>query len=488
MADMRVRVRVGKEGSRRHVNASFVFVYVWDGKELREEHIYKVFQPITRDIKTSNGGTMTEYEFRVPEGVIMKVFSSHYGKGGNYGQVSVCVPAEDSKFKHDYGLEQENLRAVTEEDVKFIKYTQDDIDKVRAENLQYVNYSYDNVLPIVLHGMKSGQVSFVKPKEFVQRDGVYVAVLKPAMKFEPSKDFQKIGGVEVLDKEAVIVKGFLVLSSLPSKALLDKALPELFKNTRIGTKFVKIVSGYFYNKLGSLSRKFYKYILEKHAVWAGFGYIVPAHRVQTFINEVEELRKDYEEFEKQLREFLEEGKIPEDISDRAKVDPEYVELVRQYLKERGIEDIKVPDITERVKIRLVPFSVDMSMVEEYLEEKAVKSVQKEIEAVKQEMFENLRKQLEEKMNVIFEKLKNYERIRMSKAALKKLKEDINSVIKTAEDLGANVHRVDALKRTLDAIEELEALERGKKKGVKVEATDVDGRMKALLQELGINSE
>ncbi len=290
---------------------------------------------------------------------------------------------------------------------------------------------------------------------------------------------KKLGGVEIVDREAVIVKGFLVLSSLPSKALLDKALPEEFRNKRIGTKFVKIVSGYFYNKLGSLSRKFYKYILEKHAIWAGFGYIVPAHRVTEFTRDVEELRKDYEEFEEQLRAFLEEGKIPEDVSDKAIIDPEYVKLVREYLKEHGVEEIKVPNIADRVKIRLIPFSVDMKVVEEYLEEKAVKNVQKEIEAVKQEMFENLKKQLEERMQTIFEKLKNYERIRMSKVALKKLKDDINYVIRTAEDLGVDVDRVDTLRKTLETIEEVESIEKGKVTPPK----EAEGRLKALLKEL-----
>jgi DNA-binding CsgD family transcriptional regulator len=294
---------------------------------------------------------------------------------------------------------------------------------------------------------------------------------------------QKLSGfsVEIAKQQAVIVKGFLVLSSLPSKALLDKTLPEEFKNTRIGTKFVKIVSGYFYNKLGSLSRKFYKSILEKHAVWAGFGYIVPAHRVQQFISDIEELRKEYEEFERQLIEFLEEGKIPEDISDRAKIDPEYVELVREYLREYGIDEIKAPNIVDRVKIRLIPFSVDMQIVQEYLEEDAIKIVQREIEAVKQEMFENIKKQLEETIDKIYEEIKNYEekiknykRKRMSKKVLKKLKEDIKTVIQTAEDLGVNIHRVYALKNTLKTIEALE--------NAKVMVPEeIDGRLKALLK-------
>lgn len=299
------------------------------------------------------------------------------------------------------------------------------------------------------------------------------------------KQSQKLSNTLKVEKQAVVVKGFLVLSTLPSKALLDVAFPEEFKNTRIGTKLVKVVSGYFYNKLGSLSRKFYKYILEKHAVWAGFGYIVPAHKVREFIRDVEELRKEYENFEVQLREFLEHGKIPEGVSERAKIDPEYVELVKEYLREKGIVNVRVPEITERVKIRLVPFSIDMKMVEEYLEDKAVKSVQKELEAVKQEMFENLRNELEEKMNVIFEKLKNYEKIRMSKTALRKLKEDINNVINTAEDLGVEIERLNILRKTVETIEEIEALEKGKKEKVKVE-TEADGRIKALLEEIGIS--
>jgi len=482
MSDVKIVCRIGKDGSWNHRYGTFVFVYVWDGQKLKEEHIYRVFKPITKKVEASKKGMITEYEFRVPAGTILKVFSSHYGKGGNYGEVSICIPHNESEFQHEHGWKQENIREVTEEDIKFIKYTEDDLDAVKAD-MNYTNYTYDRtVMPAVIHGIKSGQVSFVKPQNFTHKE-VFVAVLKPAMKFESKKDFEK-HGVEVLDKEAIAVKGFLVLSTLPSKALLDKTLPEEFKNTRIGTKFVKVVRGYFYNKLGTLSRKFYKSILEKHAVYAGFGYIVPAHRVQMFIRDVDELRKEYEEFERQLKEFLTEGKIP-DISDRAVIDTDYFELVKEYLRNYGIDNIEVPKISERVKIRLVPFSVDMSMVEEYLEEKAIKSVQKEIEAVKQEMFENLREQLEEKMNVIFEKLKNYERIRMSKAALKRLKEDINTVIKTADDLGVSVHRVNALKKTLDAIEELEALEKGKKKGIKVDV-EADGRMKALLEELGIS--
>ncbi len=295
------------------------------------------------------------------------------------------------------------------------------------------------------------------------------------------KQAQKLSGYVEVGKEAVIVKGFLVLSSLPSKALLDKALPEEFKNTRIGTKFVKVVSGYFYNKLGTLSRKFYTSILEKYAVNAGFGYIVPAHKVQDFIAEIEQLRKEYERFERELREFIEEGKVPEKISDRAKVEPEYLELIREYLREHGINEIKVPNISERVKIRLIPFSVDMSFIEEHIEKQTIEKVQRELEMVKREMIENVRKQLEEKIQSILERLKNYEKTRMSKTVVKKLKEDIEWVIKTSEDLGVEMdRRVSALKETIDEIENIES-------GRRIEVSEAEGRVKALLKELGISN-
>jgi len=286
-------------------------------------------------------------------------------------------------------------------------------------------------------------------------------------------------GVEVA-KEAVMVKGFLVISTLPSRALLDRAFPKIYKDTRIGSEVIQIVRGYFYNKLGVLSKKFYNHILQKHGVWAGFGYIIPAHRVYQFIRDIEELREEYVKFERELREFIEEGKIPEDKlekieSGRVNIDPEYLDLVREYLREHGVEEIEVPNIAERVKIRLIPFSVDLRFVEEYLEERTIKSVQKELEIVKQEMFENLRQDLEEKLNSIYERLKNYEKKRMTKNVMRKLKEDIDYVIRTADELGIPLGRVEALRRVAEALEFAES--------DKIKVPEADGRLKALFKEI-----
>jgi len=292
---------------------------------------------------------------------------------------------------------------------------------------------------------------------------------------------QKLEGFSVeVAKEAVAVQGLLVVSSLPSKALLDKILPKEYKQKRIGSEVIQIVRGYFYNKIGVLSRKFYNDILQKHGVWAGFGYIIPYHRVYQFLRAVEELRGEYKKFEEELRAFLERGEIPEDKREkveqgRVNIDPEYLEIVREYLAEHGVEKIEVPDITNRVKIRLIPFNIDIKMVEEYLEDKAVQSVKRELEAVKHEMFESVKEQLDEKISSIFERLKAYEKKRMSRKVIKKLKEDINYILKTAEELGVEVERAEFLKKTVETIEESEEVE--------ASMEEVDGRLKALLKEI-----
>ncbi len=292
-----------------------------------------------------------------------------------------------------------------------------------------------------------------------------------------AQELSKAESVAIKAKEAVAVNGFLVVSSLPSKALLDEILPKEYKGERIGSEIIQLIKGYFYNKIGVLSRKFYNDILQKHGVWAGFGYIVPKHRVQEFIKEIEELREEYKKFEEQLRAFLERGEIAEELREgiergRIKIYQEYIDVVREYLKERGVTEIKVPEISERVKIRLVPFTIDMEIVSKYLEERAIQDVQKELEIVKQEMFQNLREQLEEKINSIFERIKNYEAKNLSKKVIKKLREDMNYVVKTAEELGIQVERLDILRKAVETIDE-----------EKIEPTVAEGRLKALLAEL-----
>jgi len=88
----------------------------------------------------------------------------------------------------------------------------------------------------------------------------------------------------------------------------------------------------------------------------------------------------------------------------------------------------------------------------------------------------LKKELEEKVNTIFKRLKDYEKKKFTKKMLKKLKEDIDYVLKATEELGVHVDRLEALRKVADAVE----LGEPEDKAVIKEA---DGRLKALLKEI-----
>jgi len=80
----------------------------------------------------------------------------------------------------------------------------------------------------------------------------------------------KVGKVD-LESE---VNGFLVISSLPSKAPLEKSLPKFFEDVRIGLEVIRVIQGYFHNRLGVLARKFYNEILPRYTIKTVFGYIL----------------------------------------------------------------------------------------------------------------------------------------------------------------------------------------------------------------------
>jgi len=279
----------------------------------------------------------------------------------------------------------------------------------------------------------------------------------------------------------VAIKGFLVLSSLPSKALLDAHLPEIFKGSRIGRKEIKLVMGYFYNKLGSLSRKFYTQILPQYAIYAGFGYIIPKDKVPEFLKAVDELKLEYAEYEKQLKDFLLEGKIPPNLDKRANVYREYLDLIREYLRKQGKENIlrdrvECLNIVERVTVNLLPFSIDLSVLEEYVDEKVRKRVEQEIYQVRSRIAENIKKQLEERARVIIAKIEKYAEAKMSERVIEGLRNEIAEIQKMAMEFNVRVPALDLLSEfTTDT-----ALEKVQQRLVEIKTS---GRLKALLKEI-----
>jgi len=282
------------------------------------------------------------------------------------------------------------------------------------------------------------------------------------------------------DKTPILVNGFLIISRLPSKALLDTSLPEIFKDTRIGKKEIRITMGYFYNRLGSLSRKFYNQILKEYAIDAGFAYILPKDNVQEFLEEVENLKAEYKEYEKQLKEFLLEGKVPDDLDKRAKVDTRYVNIVMEFLKEHGKDEevkkkIENLDIVDRIRINLIPFSVDARILEEYIDEKVKQKLEKELYEVRKEMIESARKQLADKIRSLAKKIENLAMKTVTQTKINNLKKEIESIESIAKDLGIEFKELEPLKEILNTpIERI---------GIKVLEQKTSGRLKALLDSL-----
>jgi len=238
----------------------------------------------------------------------------------------------------------------------------------------------------------------------------------------------------------IAIKGFLVISRLPSKALLNAALPEIFRNIKIGKKEIRLVMGYFYNKLGTLSRKFYCQILPEYAVDAGFGYIVPKDKVSLFLREVDELKKEYEEFEQQLKDFLLYGRIPLDIDKRAKVYREYLNIVMEYLKKHGKDEevkkkIESLKIAERVRISLLPFSIDYSIIEEFVDDRVKARVSKEIETLSREIVEAARKRIEERVMRLLERVEKLGVEKLTEKNVEVLKRELDGIIREAEEFG-----------------------------------------------------
>jgi hypothetical protein len=281
------------------------------------------------------------------------------------------------------------------------------------------------------------------------------------------------------ERERVVVRGFLVVSSLPSKSLLDTHLPEIFRDVRVGHKEIKLVTGYFYNKLGSLSRKFYDEILAEHAVDAGFGYIVPFDKAPEFLAEIDKLKKEYEVYEKQLKDFLLYGRVPEELKRRrAKFDMEYVRLVKEYLatvKQGFTEDewrrrVESINIADRVKINLIPFSLDYSIIEEYIDKEAKARIEREIESIKSDIAQSVKRTIAEKARELINRAIKLAETQLRRESLDRIRAEVAELERRAREFGVEIKELGDL---------MEMLREEKLREIAVEATS--GRLKALLE-------
>ncbi|MEM1847819.1 MAG: hypothetical protein QW794_06780 [Thermosphaera sp.] len=247
--------------------------------------------------------------------------------------------------------------------------------------------------------------------------------------------------------KVIPVRGFLLSSNLPSTALLDAHLPEIFKDSRVGTKIVQFVRGWFYNRLKSLSRDFYTRVLPEYAYSTPFGYIIPAHRVGEFQRAVEEMRRKYEEYERALKDFLLHGKLPDYRDPRAKIDVEYVNLVKEYLEQHGYDEafekrVHSLNIADRFRVFLIPFALDenaLPLLYDLLDENVKKEVEEHMRKVKEEMTKEVEEQLRERCKKLLERFSKLEK--PSEAVLEMLRRELEVLEKDAGNLGVKAELV-----------------------------------------------
>lgn len=247
------------------------------------------------------------------------------------------------------------------------------------------------------------------------------------------KFFEEEGG-KTKAKTRAKPKAYIVRAHLPSKAILIKRFPEIFKNTRVGERNIKLISGYFINKLGHLSAKFYRKLKEECIEIPVEGkslYVLPPHRAASFYAWVKEFRDEYVRLEEQLRGFITTGRIPEGVRKDAKFEKDYIATVQEYLAKEG-ENIRfnVPEIASRVSIAFEEWKPDDALfrvfeAEKYAElEEKVKLKENEIERKAREKEQRLLKELEREVR---------EREReMVKEAYRRVEKKVQGVVREIE--------------------------------------------------------
>jgi len=198
------------------------------------------------------------------------------------------------------------------------------------------------------------------------------------------------------------------------------------------------------------------------------------------LREVDELKKEYEDFEQQLKNFLLYGRIPLDIDKRAKVYREYLNIVMEYLKKHDKDEevkkkVESLNIAERVRISLLPFSIDYSIIEEFIDDRVKARVSKEIETLSREIVEAARKRIEKRVKRLLERVEKLGAEKLTEKNVEALKRELNEIIREGEEFGVDVSPL----RTLSGV--LESPEEFARKALEIKASSE--RLKALIKSL-----
>ena len=208
-------------------------------------------------------------------------------------------------------------------------------------------------------------------------------------------------------KELIVVQGVVINSRLPSPALLERRFEEIYRQVDVGRKVIRLVRGYFLNRLSSLARKYYCEILPKYAVRIADGlYIVPMEKLVDLEREIDELKRLYRDYEEKLKAFFYRGEIPTDVKRNAKFYEEYKDIVLDYIKRlsNGKVEIELPNIVERVRINLYPLKIDPNLWKSYVsdelkkrEHDLIKKLEEDIERARREAVQTAQADIKKRL-------------------------------------------------------------------------------------------
>lgn len=281
------------------------------------------------------------------------------------------------------------------------------------------------------------------------------------------------------EKHNIIVEGVILDVTLPSEALLEKTVHELYKKVVGIRKDVETAPTKYLNKFKSCRRKFYCSILPKFAVKIGPWYLLPTQNIPAFQDAKNKFVQEYVGLEKQLLEFAKEGNHYTDI-----------------LKELNISP-RTPALTERVHIRMIPLSLSQEFFSNFLEQKAkgqikeidsqkqqlLQQAQDEMEKVRKEMVQSAIDDLNTRLEELMRKLAEAAKKKITKRALKSLQGTIANISDLASATKTSYHISERLKAASELIESAETGRFSEKALELTESEEISPRLKAFMEQL-----
>ncbi|WP_202320378.1 hypothetical protein [Archaeoglobus neptunius] len=226
---------------------------------------------------------------------------------------------------------------------------------------------------------------------------------------------------------------YLVTMHLPSERRISKSLPKYIDEYLAGGEEIRLVRGYFLNKLHRLNEKARtaatKYGVRVDPSW----YLMSESGLKKFLRDIDRVREEYDTYEQMLNDFLIHGKLPKIDNERVKLYPEYTERVKEYLAERETE-VKPIKIVEGITVNILPLRIDESTIARVADEK----LKAEIRKTAEEIRKKVEKDVEERLENLAKKFKNFKRISNLPSVRKAVAEEVENVKTICSEYGIDI--------------------------------------------------